>query len=486
MSEQVLLAIDRSQFEDIEGLSLSLCEPAKDPDNPILRRDEPAGPDAHLAHFNGTILRDGGRYRLWYAAASAPPGRDQQRWPLRAAYAESPDGRTWHKPRLGLRPFRGSRDNNLVAGLPDNSECIDILREADGTYRAVVMRINGLREEHLDPVLRKGARSGIPKPAFMGIAHSEDGLRWSFREPERPAILEKLETARLLKIGDLYILNGQQTSPWALNPRHGGRAVGFFASRDLVTWEKLPVSYEHQDVQTHVGIAPLACYSGTWVGLVGRFQSAFETPDQHFELALVVSRDGVHWTEPVPCTPFIRRGPVGAWDFGGVLQGKGLIEQGDEALLYYGGNDHGNSARFAHTAIGRVRFPVHRYGYLGLHVAWGFFEDRPQPREGTCTTRLLDPPEDTRAVSVALNAANLGEDRVLRAELVDEAGRTIEGCARGDCVPLARDGVRVPVVWRGREVVERTGAIRVRVHLRGGRFREESPRLYAVRVEWKT
>mgnify|MGYP001828549851 CR=1 FL=1 len=61
-----------------------------------------------------TILEDQGRFRMYYRGwhHDGPSGQ-----PLHDAvvcYAESRDGRTWHKPRLGIVAFEGSTANNIV------------------------------------------------------------------------------------------------------------------------------------------------------------------------------------------------------------------------------------------------------------------------------------------------------------------------------------------------------------------------------------
>ncbi len=79
-----------------------------------MQRGGPGTPDAMGVQFYGSVIQDGGRYRMWYVAwdDEAKSKSPSARW--RAAYAESTDGVTWVKPELGLVEFRGSRENNLV------------------------------------------------------------------------------------------------------------------------------------------------------------------------------------------------------------------------------------------------------------------------------------------------------------------------------------------------------------------------------------
>ncbi|MFH1566765.1 MAG: hypothetical protein ABIL09_02120 [Gemmatimonadota bacterium] len=80
----------------------------------VLVHDEPWEGDGCDYHC---ILADEGLYRLYYLGwdtndPGATPGRGPG--PISVCYAESPDGRHWEKPRLGLCEFGGTRGNNII------------------------------------------------------------------------------------------------------------------------------------------------------------------------------------------------------------------------------------------------------------------------------------------------------------------------------------------------------------------------------------
>ncbi|MCB1233826.1 MAG: hypothetical protein KDM91_01995, partial [Verrucomicrobiae bacterium] len=96
-----LFAFDSVSIPHTQNLRLEMSEPRRHPANPVLRRGEAGTPDAMGVQFYGSVIREAGKYRLWYVAhdddaSSAAPST---RW--RAAYAESVDGVSWAKPRLG-------------------------------------------------------------------------------------------------------------------------------------------------------------------------------------------------------------------------------------------------------------------------------------------------------------------------------------------------------------------------------------------------
>ena len=107
------------------GIRLAVHEPRID-DGPILRADKPweASVGSH-----GTVFDDGGVYRFFYRVRTDTSGDDGSS-PMMLAYAESTDGATWTKPKVGTVEFQGSKDNNIVYGLDAargrsvNSACV--------------------------------------------------------------------------------------------------------------------------------------------------------------------------------------------------------------------------------------------------------------------------------------------------------------------------------------------------------------------------
>jgi len=121
--------------------------------------------DAGGCTIYGTVLHDGGRYRMWYQAW--PKDRDGRKNAL-VAYAESDNGLDWQKPTLNLVD-RGGLDNNLCdLGFASPSVFIDPHAEADFRYRAVGCCAAQYMGAH-------------PHATSRGYytAHSADGLHWT-------------------------------------------------------------------------------------------------------------------------------------------------------------------------------------------------------------------------------------------------------------------------------------------------------------------
>ena len=135
--KHTLLAIDDVSLPLRKNVCLYLSKPTVRRE-PVLVPSplESNAPDNLAAHFYGTVLHDGGKFRMWYYACHRgknpdwPPRKMQQvakkpGWLINAkegyeivqgplCYAESDDGIAWTKPALGQLLFKGSRANNAL------------------------------------------------------------------------------------------------------------------------------------------------------------------------------------------------------------------------------------------------------------------------------------------------------------------------------------------------------------------------------------
>lgn len=101
--ERVYFAFDDYAIPWKDNLQLTLQQAQKHPANPVLRCGPKGSPDATHALIYGSVLRIGGKFRMWYL------GMFEQTWNHRTTgwwrpmcYAESDDGVRWTKPELGL------------------------------------------------------------------------------------------------------------------------------------------------------------------------------------------------------------------------------------------------------------------------------------------------------------------------------------------------------------------------------------------------
>ena len=100
------LFVDNFLIERLNGARLKLHEPK--PAGVAIRYDSPweGHPDLPLSFYT-TVLKDGDTFRIYYRGAYDP-------LIVNNCYAESVDGVSWSKPKLGLVDVGGSTANNVI------------------------------------------------------------------------------------------------------------------------------------------------------------------------------------------------------------------------------------------------------------------------------------------------------------------------------------------------------------------------------------
>ncbi len=266
--ELVLFAFDDYWLPFRQSLSLSLQQPTLCNQNPVLRLGSREEADAYYAALYGTVFRLGEKFRMWYSAVDNEE-EFNLRTNLRLAYAESEDGIHWIKPKLGLREYRGNKENNLC---DLNRECynIQVLYDPDepDANRRYKMTFLGFHHKHI---------SADKKTPLVCVAFSSDGLRWT--EGNNPVVPDVYcETSGLYRWNGIYMVNGQHGWP----TKQGKRTMISFASADFVHWqEPYSVNFHRNDPskaeggslgsQVHLG-ASIWHRRNVLLGLYGQWQ----------------------------------------------------------------------------------------------------------------------------------------------------------------------------------------------------------------------
>lgn len=485
--KKMLLAIDDLSLPLRKNLCLFLSKPTVRPEPVLLpERDNPDAPDNAAAHFYGSVLHDGDKYRMWYFAChwgdphSTGHALDAIEGPLVAGpvcYAESDDGISWTKPALGQVEWRGSRRNNIIRLDTLNNEGVQVIKD----------------EQDPDPARRyKMAYSYYPaNRAFWTIrtATSPDGLNWTVGA-DLP-FDEFIEHGSFYEFDGLYYINGQMHGR-----SEGGhsscRQAYAIVSPDFDNWlSESGQSFlvpepsdpdERGDCkpydQAHVGVGA-ANFGNVLVGLYCIWHNAsFPTEDDWFgmgassgDFGLVVSNDGLHFREPVKGHVFLHRKdsrPILPDDvrYATVLcQGNGILNVGDETRIYHG--------RWANTAdikdyygeIALATLPRDRWGALGLF---------PDANEGSVWTAPMILPA---GCTLSLNAD--GADG-MRVEVADERFNLLPAFSGANAGRASTaEGLDCPVAWTGQSLDVLSGhTVRFRVTV--ARLGAVEPRLYAV------
>ncbi len=136
---------------------------------PVLRPDSPG--DAQRVSLYGTVLREQGRYRMWYYAVPQASGSAKMDGAF-VAYAESDDGIAWRKPALNIVEA-GLGPNNLTnLGMHSATLFSDPESPPERRYHAA-----GCGAPHYP-----GNHQNVAQAGYY-TAHSTDGLRWNLDSP---------------------------------------------------------------------------------------------------------------------------------------------------------------------------------------------------------------------------------------------------------------------------------------------------------------
>lgn len=419
----------------------------------------------------GTVMLDGGRYRLWYSALSTAffdVGSDTGSY---VCYAESEDGYHWGKPELGVVPLEGSKKNNIVSG------------DEKGPYP----RIGGGSafvdpaappEERYKYIYSAGAyKKGVESP--MRGATSPDGIHWKLiPEP----ILEP------------YHSDTQTTAYW---DAHLKQYVGYFrqwwgerravsraATDDFRKWPQptmvllLSGAGDHpsHDLYTNAHVLYQARASEelpegyrhylSQMGVHFMFPAQYSREKDTLDVHLAASRDGIVWNYFAD-EPVIPLGEPGSGQEGSLYAGCGLVPLGDREMgIMYAGYPH------THNEDTRHRGPVGT-----LH--WAIWDkDRvvaiEAPGEGAFSTPQFA--IKGRRLVLNLRTEVAGEVRVQLRRSGEE--EVISGCSFADCDPIRGDQPAAVVTWRGRADLPDLTDQRIQLD-----FRMRAARLYCFRAE---
>lgn len=318
----------------------------------------------------GTVLHEGGKFRLWYSCTYA--GRDKVvvapngRLKLGTedggggmCYAESADGFRWTKPALGLVEYAGNKQNNIVSSHPLisgglSSIFVDPLAPAAEKYKMMTL-------VSMSAIKPKSTVRG----SVLGGASSPDGIHWtpfpealqeeSFNNDGTPAVFYD---AKLRKYVGYFRMN---------YPRR--RSIGRAETADFRHWPVprlilTPAIDENPSNDFYTN--PYFQYPGAENGhlmLVSIYHRDLSTVD----MRLASSMDGIgwNWLGKDAAVPLGRKGE---WDGGSLYSGSNmvLLPDGNAAIPFTGQS-------WGHNEWWRVKFESGFPKQSG--IAWAVWAD---------------------------------------------------------------------------------------------------------------
>jgi len=490
------LFVDDHWIEQQQGLK-RIHNRARPLDEPIVWPDDPRT-ETDCAW--GNVIREAdGRYRLWYVTMTmghnnAGPheiasagvwgrGADFTFRPRSEAdrpvvesmlgkYAESDDGITWRKPKLGQFDYRGNKDNNIILtghlaakqtdGALTNFDGYTILRDdrepnPDRRYKMIAHwesvhfwdnhAVSGSLGRPQEFINRCGTARG------EYITCSPDGLRW-----EQP--LERLDTLPTAGGDRLLVVPDHRHQRWMAYVRAGGWSYpSFSVSNDLRQWSAAEPA---RRITPELVRAPaVECmipfnYGNQDLG----FPCGMDKPKGVFTVMFASRHEGGDWNPVNQTESVIPHGPPGSYyATGAVPLHNEPIVVGDEMLIYFNAfsRNQQEPCPFGSRSIGVAK--LRRDGFTGLQAS-------AKGTDGQLTTKPMTLVSD----HVRINVEQRGDAGAVAVALLDDQGREFPGFGFEDAIPITTDAVRHPVRWKTKTDLRslRDQKVRLSLRIQGG------------------
>lgn len=379
-----------------------------------------------------TFLEDSGMFRCWYEHGNG------------MGYAESNDGITWYKPKLGHYESCGCIDNNLVEfGLSGAGVFIDPSAPSAERYKMVGCRWT----EHEKSVI---------------AAVSPDGISWT-PLPE-PVLRHNHPDTQNIALYDeelrLYVLYTRQTNG-VMQRRGINRAVTddfHHFEPSVPVFECNPLDPPDWDLYCN----GYTKWPGASAAHVMRMSIYKHTPDVA-EVHLAVSRDSHIWHRPQGRLPWISGDTSYPDPYPSVYACSGILQTGaGEWSTYAGVAHHAHNAPIEQMTqpAGIMRARMREDGFMSLSSD-GHGEFWTIPFAMNSETIRIN--VKTRyagyicAELLASSGGNTGSDTT--------ANATIAYHTLSDCVPISGDHIHTPLTWKNGANLEALEGRTVRLHV---------------------
>lgn len=451
------LFLDDHGIEKIHSLTRRVHPPKRHPKNPLLRPDTPweRGCQVYGTAYYDEAAR---RFKLWYLTGPKDRGLKPlklngcQRAPhtTLAAYAESKDGIQWVKPKLGIFPYDGDKNNNLLGIGSFNCEGISVLHDPKDPdpgkrWKCVYWDhgSGGWELRNGKPFCKGGPKDG------WHVAFSANGIHWKPYKGN-PVLKRYCDTNQ-------NVVYDPKLKKYVGFSRFGfGRKLARTESKDFLQWSnpQLVLECDAKDGPgTQIYGAGVDIYEGIYLAMIWIYR---EGGDGKIDTQLATSRNGIHWTRVGNRATWLKLGHKDSWEGGMVRSVERIIRRGDQLYIYYCGV-HGPHTGPKFKKVSR-KHPVS----IGLLTQRrdGFVSLTAEKGPGWIVTKPFVP--GSSKLSVNVNATN-GE---LRVDLLDKKGNVLSRSEK-----VTGDQLRQPVKWispKPESVKEQS--IRLRFHLRNCHF----------------
>ena len=404
LGNKLELFVDSQRIERLEGVKLTLHSPREA--ETAIKFDE-AWEGVGSAYV--TVLKDGDKFRMYYRGATLNK-------PEVTCLAESPDGITWTKPKLGLFEWEGSKENNIVwmgSGTHNFTPFLDTLPGVPAYQRYKAIAGNG-----------KGQAKG--KDSYI----SADGVQWRLLS-DKPGITNGAFDSQNLAYWDS---NRQKYVCYFRVFTDRIRDIAVSTSDDFLTWSdtkliEMPRPHEHFYTNATVNYFRAPHY---YLAFPKRFIPNRKSLPDHTvtgisDAVLLTSRDGLHFDRQFK-SALIRPGlDIDNWGDRSQMPAWGLHQTSPtEMSLYYSRHYRVSTA---HMVRGVFRLD-------GIASAQADYEGG----------EVLTKPLKFTGKQLVLNFSTSAAGSV-RVEVQDLEGRPLPGYSLDESPELYGDSISQPYTW---------------------------------------
>jgi len=404
------------------------------------------------------VMREGGRYRLWYRA------KDQDGDEALTCYAESDDGVRFERPNLGIHEIGGSSDNNVVLrGTPHWNACVfkDANPSASGSERYKGF-LRGPRLDDRATIYAYSSPDGIDWRLMQDtpILHAAPDARPNFDSPNVAFWDPNID----MYVG--YLRGFTSESEGGIGPAQRGyyRSIRRAVSDDFLDWnEPELIDMGSRDKEHLYTNAATLYFRAPHIYLMfpkrlrlGRKFFDDWPADGLSEGVFMTSRDGIRWDRRF-MEPFIPDGlDPSNWNERNMAVGVGVVPTDPaEISLYY-------VEHYRHPTCRLRRGVLRTDGFVSVNAPWGGGELVTKP----CTFKGGE-------FVINYSTSVVGDIRV---EIQDEHGHPIGGRTLADSTEHFGDEIERVVAWRDGTDVSSLSGRPIRL-----RFAMNSADLYSMR-----
>jgi len=362
MGNRIELFVDGAMAERMDGAYLKMHKP--EPKETVLVTNDTW--ERELGYT--TVISNGaGGYFLYYRGqGESLSGKDEDTGQV-TCLCRSADGVKFERENLGLVPYMGSKQNNIILKganstnftpfLDTNPDC-----RPDQKFKA----IGGIMSNE-----NNGVKGGLYAYA------SPDGIAWKMIG-DSPVVTDGLFDSQNLAFYDANINKYRCYSRYwdeggASSYFGGFRAIQSCVSDDFTNWSKPAHNDYGEPVTEHFytnGVVPCPGADHILLSFPKRFNQERKKVSDWKEIGIsdavfMASRDGVKWKRLFK-ESWLRPGPdIHNWTDRNMLIGSGIVVMPDESFsLYY--TEHN---RIPDNRIRRLS--VRKHGFVSLSAGWG-------------------------------------------------------------------------------------------------------------------